>query len=97
MKSKYTDNKLAEEFDLVILVNDEHKKIGLPEGSLGTLIASYERTDKPLYVDFQDDGGAHFQAPVALADFRVLDVKNSVDLSLVTKYLRRLQKCSRGS
>ena len=96
MKTKYTDNKLAEEFDLIVLINGAHKKIGLPEGSLGTLTASYEGRDIPLYADFQGEDGSHFEASVALDDFRVLDVKNSVDLSLVTQYLRKLQKLSGG-
>ena len=95
-KTKYTDNKLAEEFDLIVLINGEHERIGLPVGSLGTLTASYERADLPLYAQFQTPNGEYLETPVSLGDFRVLDVKNSFDLSLVTQYLQQTQAHSHG-
>ena len=93
-KTKYTDNKLAEEFDLIVLINGEHEHIGLPLGALGTLTASYERSDLPLYAQFQKEDGEYLETPISLGDFRVLNVKNPFDLSLVTKYLQQTQSHS---
>ncbi|MBR2330068.1 MAG: hypothetical protein IKA40_02365 [Clostridia bacterium] len=37
VKNKYTDNKLAEEFDLIVLLKDTHRAVGIRRGALGTL------------------------------------------------------------
>lgn len=88
MKNKYNDNRLAEEFDLIILTNDTLKPQGLPLGSLGTLTYSYTGMDKPLYAEFAVADGSHVERELSLQDFRVLNVKNDSDLSIVTAYLR---------
>lgn len=90
MKDKYNDNRLAEEFDLIVLTNDVHSPQGLPLGSLGTLTYSYTGGGKPLYAQFETENGGRREEPLFLKDFRVLNVKNELDLSLVVAYLRRL-------
>lgn len=89
MKNKYNDNRLAEEFDLIVLTDDAHAAHGLPNGSLGTLTASYTRKDKPLYAEFAADDGTRFEEPLRLPDFRVLDERRHSDLSLIAEYLRK--------
>ncbi len=86
-KSKYTDNKLAEEFDLIVLLNDAHAAAGLSRGALGTLTRSYTGADKPLYAAFETNDCLQ-ETALALDEFRVLDVKTARDLSLVTAYLK---------
>lgn len=88
MKNKYNDNKLAEEFDLIVLTGDEHALKGLPCGSLGTLTYSYTGFDRPLYAEFAAADGSRFEEPLALEDFRVLNERNPHDLSVITGYLR---------
>lgn len=88
---KYIDNKLAEEMDLIVLLTDKHRKDGLPEGSVGTLIDSYTGHDKPLYGDFVlcgENGGRHLEEALGLYDFRVLDPKSARDLPIIASYLR---------
>ena len=79
---KYIDNKLAEEMDLIVLTNNCHEKSGLPKGSVGTLIDSYTRHDRPLYGIFVSDG-AHREEALGLYEFRVLNPKNARDLSVI--------------
>ena len=86
-KNKYTDNRLAEELDLVLLTNDNFMKNGLPFGSLGTLISSYTGKNNPLYILFNTDNGKIEQA-VSLRDFRVLNEKNDLDASIIVGYLK---------
>ena len=90
-RDKYTDNKLAEEFDLIILLNDNHKSSGLEKGTLGTLISAYSQSNRPLYAAFERDNRT-VEEPVGLHEFRVLNVKHQDDLGLVTAYLKRLQR-----
>ncbi len=92
MKSKYNDNKLAEEFDLIVLTDDTHESHGLPRGSLGTLTYSYTGFDRPLYAEFACADGSRFEEPLALCDFRVLNERNEQDLSIITNSLKRA-KC----
>lgn len=87
MKNKYTDNRLAEEFDLIVLTNDELQNRGLPLGSLGTLTYSYTGKGRPLYAEFAASDGTTFEEPLALDGFRVLNERNARDLSLITAYL----------
>ena len=86
-KNKYTDNRLAEELDLVLLTNDNFMKNGLPFGSLGTLISSYTGKNNPLYILFNTDNGKIEQA-VSLRDFRVLNEKDDLDASIIVSYLK---------
>ena len=88
MKSKYNDNKLAEEFDTIVLVDDTHAANGLPVGSLGTLIFSYTGKDRPLYAEFALADGTKREEKLALNDFRVLNEFDKNDLLLVSEYLR---------
>ena len=85
-KSKYNDNRLAEEFDLVMLTSDDFFNRGLPIGSLGTLISSYTGKNRPLYILFTTDQGKIEQA-VSLQDFRVLNERDELDASIIVNYL----------
>ena len=88
MKNKYNDNKLAEEFDLIVLVNDAHKIHGLPKGTLGTLTGSYTRTDNPLYAEFAYSDGTRFEEALSLPDFRVLNERDELDRAVIVGYLK---------
>ena len=89
MKDKYNDNKLAEEFDLIVLTDDTQTANGLPKGSLGFLTYAYTGMKKPLYGEFSCADGTKRETPLSLSSFRVLNVKNCHDLALITAYLRR--------
>lgn len=89
MKNKYNDNKLAEEFDLIVLTDDSHAPRGLPEGTLGTLTYSYTGFDRPLYAEFAAADGSRFEEPIALSDFRVLNERSARDLLVITRFLKR--------
>lgn len=91
MKNKYNDNKLAEEFDLIVLTDNTHH-FGLSCGDLGTLICSYTGKDHPLYAEFACADGNKREEPLALCDFRVLNEGNPQDLSLIVKYMRKTYK-----
>ena len=90
-KNKYLDNRLAEEFDLIVLVNNTHRDCGLPSGSLGTLTYSYTGRGRPLYGLFTDENGEKKEQSLRLRDFRVLNEKNRRDCSLIAEYMARLQ------
>ena len=89
MKDKYNDNKLAEEFDLIVLTSDRHALNGLPRGTLGTLTYSYTGFDRPLYAEFAAADGSRFEQPLALSEFRVLNERSEQDLSIITRFLKR--------
>ncbi len=89
MKSKFNDNKLAEEFDLIVLTDDTLAQNGLPQGSLGTLTYSYTGGGNPLYAQFAFADGSTREEPLSLHAFRVLDIRSPRDLSLLTSYLRQ--------
>ena len=95
MKNKYNDNKLAEELDLIVLLNDAHKQSGLPTGSLGTLTYSYTGRQNPLYAEFAFADGTKKEEPLDLSDFRVLNAKNERDLSVIIEYLKKQKKKER--
>lgn len=86
LKNKFNDNRLAEEFDLILLVNNRHLDNGLPKGSLGTLVKSYSGKRNPLFAQFKTPRGA-LEEPMRLDDFRVLNEKNDDDLSIIIRYL----------
>ena len=88
-KNKYFDNKLAEEFDLIVLINDTHAKSGFPSGSLGTLTYSYTGENRPLYALLETADGEKREEALKLRDFRVLNEKDSFDLSLISRFLLR--------
>lgn len=87
MKNKYNDNKLAEEFDLIVLVNDMLAKNGLPKGSLGTLTYSYTGASRPLYAEFSCADGSKREEALALDSFRVLNMRSDSDVTLVQRFL----------
>ena len=88
MKNKYTDNRLAEEFDLIILTDDCLKKQGFPRGTLGTLVYSYTGKGRPLYALF-DTGKKRLEFPLSLRDFRVLNERDDKDARIILEYLIR--------
>ena len=92
MKNKYNDNKLAEEFDLIVLTNDAHRSHGLPSGSLGTLTYSYTGESHPLYAEFAAADGTKKEERLSLRDFRVLNERSEQDLSIITRYLKNLKE-----
>ena len=90
-KNKYLDNRLAEEFDLIVLVNNTPRDCGFPSGSLGTLTYSYTGRGRPLYGLFTDENGEKKEQSLRLRDYRVLNEKNRRDCSLIAEYMARLQ------
>ena len=86
IKDKYNDNRLAEEFDLIVLTDDALKWSALPKGSLGTLIRSYTGKHDPLYAQFDTDKGKVEEA-LSLSDFRVLNERSDYDISIIINYL----------
>ncbi|MBQ8323137.1 MAG: hypothetical protein IJX91_04145 [Clostridia bacterium] len=91
MKNKFNDNRLAEEFDLIVLTDDAHADAGFPVGSLGTLTYSYTGKDRPLYAEFTS-GEATRELAVGIDGFRVLNIKQPRDLSIVTAYLKKQRR-----
>ena len=87
-KNKFNDNRLAEEFDLIVLLNDKHEANGLEKGALGTLLTSYLGKYKPLFAQFKTGGGC-LEEPLSLDDFRVLNEKNDEDLSIIIRHLAK--------
>ena len=86
MKNKYNDNKLAEEFDVIILTDNSHKNRGLPSGSLGTLIHAYTGKENSLYAEFAIADGCCVEEELSLSDFRVLNENSVFDLPLIARY-----------
>jgi hypothetical protein len=86
IKDKYNDNRLAEEFDLIVLTDDSLKGRGLPKGSLGTLIRSYTGKHHPLYAQFDTEKGK-VEEELSLSDFRVLNERSDYDISIIIDYL----------
>ena len=91
MLTKYTDNKLAEELDLIVLLREQN---GFPTGTLGMLTKSYTRSDLPLYGEFACADGTLKEKAIALDAFRVLNVKNKVDRSIVVRYMQETRKAA---
>lgn len=85
MKDKFTDNKLAEEFDLIVLTDATCVKNGLPKGALATLTYSYTGANRPLYAQIY---GQQEETALSIDDFRVLNTKRKDDLRLLSAYLR---------
>ncbi len=92
MKNKYNDNKLAEEFDLIVLTDETHRQNGFHQGDLGTLTYAYTGKDHPLYAEFACADGTKKEEALSLRDFRVLDARNPSDLSLIVKYMQKTYK-----
>ncbi len=88
MKNKYNDNRLAEEFDLIVLTSARHACCGLDIGQIGTLTYSYEGKNRPLYAEFACTDGTKREEPLSLHDFRVLNERDPLDLSVIVQYMR---------
>ena len=81
--NKYLDNKLAEEFDAIELLDDTLAKDGLPRGTVGTLIRAYTGKSTPLYARFVRGDGKAFVRPLSLYGFRVLNERSPRDLRAI--------------
>lgn len=92
MKNKYNDNKLAEELDLIVLLNDKHLSHGIPLGALGTLVYAYTGAKNPLYAEFALADGTKKEETLSLPEFRVLNERNEKDLSLIVAYLKKMHE-----
>ncbi len=93
MKNKFNDNRLAEEFDLIVLIKNSHRAVGFPAGAIGTLTYAYTGQNNFLYALFEN-ARQKKELAVKLNEFRVLNIKNERDLSIVTTHLknRRVEK-----
>lgn len=91
-KNKYVDNRLAEEFDVIVLVNNTHKARGFPSGSLGTLTYSYTGRGRPLYGLLISEDGQRREEPLRLHDFRVLDEGKRRDRRLIVQYFNQIRE-----
>ena len=91
MKNKYNDNKLAEEFDLIVLTDNTHHR-GLSCGDLGTLTYAYTGKEHPLYAEFDCADGGKREEAITLDEFRVLNERNPKDLSLIVAYMQKTYK-----
>ncbi len=85
--TKYTDNKLAEDYDFIVAINRRHEKEGLKKGALGILIESYTHPKRPLYGLFLQESGHQEEFALSLKDFRVLDIRVPSDLQLILSYV----------
>ena len=85
-KTKYSDNRLAEEFDIIVLVNNSLSPRGFPSGTLGTLTYSYTGKRRPFYALLSSADGVRTETPLRLRDFRVLNVENQRDRNLIAEY-----------
>ena len=96
-KTKFSDNRLAEEFDLIVLVNNTLLSRGFPRGTLGTLTYSYTGKRRPFYALLSRADGLRTEEPLRLRDFRVLNVDNQRDRALITEYAATLARCGKSA
>ena len=89
-KTKYSDNRLAEEFDLIVLKNNALRARGFPCGTIGTLTYSYTGKRRPFYALLSSANGERAETPLRLHDFRVLNENNSRDRALMIEYASTL-------
>ena len=90
-KTKYLDNRLAEECDLIVLTNNAHKEEGFPSGSVGTLVYSYTGRGRPLYALLLGEDGTRKEQALRLNDFRVLNERKKGDFTRIAQYVKRLK------
>lgn len=86
MKDKFTDTKLAEELDLILLTTDRFTHLGLKKNTVGTLVKAYQGDAGPLIAQFYLDTRILEQA-LSLKDFRVLNERDKEDIAILVKYL----------
>ncbi|MBQ8342591.1 MAG: hypothetical protein IJY21_00630 [Clostridia bacterium] len=91
-KTKYSDNRLAEEYDLIVLVNNTLSERGFPRGTLGTLTYSYTGKRRPFYALLSRADGVRTEEPLHLHDFRVLNAENCRDRVLIAEYAAALSR-----
>lgn len=89
-KTKFSDNRLAEEWDTIVLINNALLSSGFPRGTLGTLTYSYTGKRRPFYALLARADGVRTEAPLRLHDFRVLNVDNQRDRVLLAEYAATL-------
>jgi hypothetical protein len=82
---KYTDNKLAEELDLIVLPTNRHKERGFSRGDIGTLVYSYTGLRRPMFGEFKKSGNKA-ELSLGLRDFRVLNPTSVKDCKLFSNY-----------
>ena len=88
IKTKQTDNKLAEEADVIVLLTSVLNKQGIPKGSLGVLTRADTGGARPLYANFKV-GETRKEAPISLTDFRVLSENERRDRLLLFQYFSK--------
>ena len=96
-KTKYSDNRLAEEFDLLVLINNALQSRGFPSGTLGTLTYSYTGKRRPFYALLSRADGLRAETPLRLHDFRVLNAENRHDRALIAEYAAALSQTTRSA
>lgn len=84
---KYTDNRLAEELDLIVLTTNRHKETGFVRGAVGTLIYSYTGLRRPMYGEFKKSG-KRVELKLGLRDYRVLNPFSEKDIRLLSDHLK---------
>ncbi|MBO5027905.1 MAG: hypothetical protein J6C79_05220 [Clostridia bacterium] len=89
-KTKYSDNRLAEELDVIVLVNNTLLSRGFPSGTIGTLTYSYTGKRRPFYALLSRADGVRAELPLRLRDFRVLNAENRHDRTLMAEYAATL-------
>ncbi len=94
-KTKYSDNRLAEEFDLIVLINNALQARGFPSGTLGTLTYSYTGKRRPFYALLSRADGLRAEEPLHLHDFRVLNENNRRDRVLIAEYAATLSRSTK--
>lgn len=86
--NKYTDNKLAEELDWIVLKNNRYKEEGFPSGTIGQLTYSYTGMRRPMYGIFEKNGKKQ-ELFLRLNDYRVLNAFNKHDFSMLCSKICR--------
>ena len=94
-KTKFSDNRLAEEYDLIVLVNNTLLSRGFPSGTLGTLTYSYTGKRRPFYALLSRADGLRAEEPLHLHDFRVLNAENCRDRALIAEYATTLSRSAK--
>lgn len=94
-KTKYSDNRLAEESDLIILTNNALSPRGFPSGTLGRLTYAYTGKRRPFYALLSRADGLKSETPLRLHDFRVLNIDKQRDRILIAEYAATLSQAGK--
>ena len=87
---KYSDNRLAEELDLIVLTTNRYKESGFQRGTVGTLIYSYTGLRRPMYGEFKS-ANKRTELSLRLRDFRVLNPFSQKDIRHLSNHLKNQQ------